>query len=172
MEQKIKFYRDYRLGNIRRDFLLRDGELAYKLAEYNVNFGKHKLAQDPEVLALKYGMVAWSLARNSDKNRWGETPAAQNIEVLKLVNGMVAWNLAFRSRHNGWSRGDAAQNLDILRLIGGDVAYWLARHSDKNRWGNTPVVGKEEVLGLCNGKVGEMINELKNMNIRLKSMYV
>lgn len=85
MEVNKNDYVGVNLYKLKKEELLEDPNLAVWLAKYDYHFGSHPLAQEPEVLRLNDGKVAYWLAENCGKNKWGETRAVHNLEILKLA---------------------------------------------------------------------------------------
>lgn len=169
MSKSKEFYEEFDLENLTKEELLDNSELAMGLAEYNMDFGKHPLAQDFEVLSLRDGGVAYHLAENSTKNGWWETEMAQNWDVLSLYDGNVALALARGTQGHDWWETPAAQDLKVLALCNGRVAVELVFNSFRSGWSETPVVKKKEVWDLADGEVGKMLEMKleKNNNLNL-----
>lgn len=154
MKRDKRFYKNYGLGDVNKDVLLKDLDLACGLAFYNYEFGKHELAQDLDILGLNGGIIAFWLGEKSDKNGWAKTPAAQNLEVLKLTEGKVAYWLAWHSDINGWGRHLPLRIWRCLSCVmgmwqGGWLNYLIIMDGEKQRrlktWGFLNW-GKEKLL--------------------------
>lgn len=113
MKYDEEFCLGFDLGELTKNKLLEDPELAESLAEFNLRFGKHPLAQDFDVLELGDGWVAKWLAMNCRKNGWGNTDASKEERVLKLRNGAVAHWL----REYGYFRSLRKKNEEGERKI-------------------------------------------------------
>lgn len=163
-------YIDYDLENLTRKDLLSNPSLAIGLAEYNYEFGKHRLAQDIKVLELRGGKVAETLAWRSGENGWAKTPAAQKKKVLSMSNEAVVSNLAYWSNKNGWGKTDAGRDLEISKMCDGKVGYWLkkyskesfkAREKGENNWVESKLARKKSGMSF-----GEDHNKVLNMGYK------
>lgn len=121
MNDKIDFYRNLDLSTISASLLFSNIELAMGLAQYNVEFGGHPLAQKWSILNLNRakgsdGDMACLLSLNPV---WAKTPAAQDPEVCRLGFNQVGMNLASNADKNGWGETPAADNPEIRKIRNG-----------------------------------------------------
>lgn len=173
LRKSVDYYKNYDLGSINKNVLLKNRDLACGLARHNKDFGTHPLAQDYNVLILGEGGVAKGLAKNSKENGWGRTNAAQEMSVLMLDNGKVALWLARFSGENEWGMTEAVEKMGVLQLRFGEIALNLAKQSGSNGWVLKDVAWDPEVLKLCKGEVGKelILNSEENGWGEMLSIY-
>jgi hypothetical protein len=131
-------------GEINRDYLIKNKEIALFLAENSLIFEKSDLAQDFTILTIKDVAAKLSL-----KHHWPTTPAAENLEIISIQNSSGSTIGHMLASHPLWAASNAAQNSLVLKLTehnGVSVAHSLASRS--NQWVMSDAAQKFEILSL------------------------